>query len=383
MVSFLVFILSMLIIHINAENVCVWGRSGSNSHLMNGEWVYRGTINGGPYYSLHIDASFTPNTQYLWRSGGSYYTTDYAPGTISSYRTKCIISTTDPISCGNNWRIGSETSNDINVFVQSAPCPHWDCDAITTEQTYASCDGPFNQIIGINEYYSGQRYWYFHPSYFMWICSDSLDYSSSARFYASTTNGWTNVVKGQSVVMDFDYPNDSSYNVICDKYPTSSPIHAPTKYPTIIPTNIPTKTPSDNPSLIPTKYPSQSPTKNPTAFPSKYPSINPSQLPSKNPLTFPTKFPSNNPTITPTENPSVLPSESPSKLPSNNPSMNPTITPTQNPSNNPSNNPSVSPSKSPSYIPSIIPSNTPTYTPSYTPTKNPTASGHPSKAPSN
>eukprot|EP01083_Nonionella_stella_P215568 775727_1 len=268
MLAFIIYMLFPYSAH--SQNVCLWGRTGSNSFL-NGEYIYQGDINGGPWYRKDVDFSSSISTTYLWRYNTKYYFTDDPPGTLSSYQylAKCMISTSNPFDCNLNWRIASETTNDINLYSQYAPCPQWDCDEIISSQSYALCNGPFDIHIGSNVWRNtaNTRYWYFHPIYFMWVCASTYSLGSDGIYWAYTERKWIELSNNSSIVnLNFQTPMAESHQIECVKSTVN-----PTSQPTQIPTNIPTISPTHMPTIIPSIYPTISPTNNPTTMPSIYP----------------------------------------------------------------------------------------------------------------
>eukprot|EP01084_Bolivina_argentea_P007880 14788_1 len=220
---------------VKSKDICIWGRIGT-MEIMNGEWTYMGYFNNAPYYKLYIDASFTPNVQYLWRYHTQYQMTDYSPKTYGyGYTAKCMISTTNPIDCGPNWRVGAETSNDINIFIQTAPCPTWTCDAIEIG-IEPECYGLFDRKIAPNAWSnSNDIIFYFHPSEFRWLCGSKYDLTYNSAGYAWTEPNWTKMSKDNSVSLYFEYPtNDKGwYTINCISNTVSSTL-SPTNKPTSV-----------------------------------------------------------------------------------------------------------------------------------------------------
>ena len=306
--------------------VCLWGREGSDSiSFLNGEYNYVGEYNAAPYYIKYLDDSWSDyNQTYLWKWRGDdcYVFTGTEPGAGGlslTYAAKCDFATEYPADCGSNWAFPSNRGLeiDVNVAVTEESCPALDCDSISTSISYAQCDGPFDQKIGVNAWSNTKstvpRYFYFVNEAFAWVCTDEyvMVENGVTALYAYSEDSWYNLDIGQSVNVWFEQPEIAQYTISCIG-------NAPTPIPTTIsPTLSPTPMPSF-PTIKPTKA---------TALPTSAPTSSPSQNPSKSPSESPSKSPSKSPSENPSESPSISPTAYPTTIPTTKPSTVPTVFP--------------------------------------------------------
>ena len=132
------------------------------------------------------------------------------------------------------------------------------------------CDSRFDQKVGPNQYYNGDKYFYFNTVFFQWICARSIcttAFTTGCSYHAQSEVGWKDVIKGSTINLDIDYFQATIASVEClelTETPTNAPT-IPTDQPTVQPTNEPTMLPSRSPLFVnethaPTAIPTISPT---------------------------------------------------------------------------------------------------------------------------
>eukprot|EP01083_Nonionella_stella_P311287 1109462_1 len=268
-------------------SVCVWGRDTTPNTAINGEFLYQGIFNGGPWYKK----VYGTDTRYLFKGDTRYFISADEPEIGPSAHAHCATSTVYPHEC-DQWTVYSSSNGwevDPDVFCEMGPCAEWDCDQIITNINYEGCNETFSVKLGANVWANMKqdRFFYFNYIGFNWICNQEVTYkkgTSTALVFAESTRQWIDTSMGNTVDIHFTTPFDQIQEIQCLQHQTREPTQ-----PTVAPTFIPTLSPSSFPTIKPTFSPTQDPSKVPTFAPTQVPTYVPSIDPSNSPTIIPTK----------------------------------------------------------------------------------------------
>eukprot|EP01083_Nonionella_stella_P053195 140816_1 len=203
------------------SNVCIWQSQQHDHSYLNGEYQYHGLHKYSPWYIKHIDPTWRsiiidePVSLHLWRYCGRYIITKRPPTKIVTYASlKCIQSTMEPTGC--IWWRGSN-GVDASIVAAKAPCPQWDCDYVIATDIGNDCDQNFSKQIAPNAWMNeaGDRYWYFMPLAWSWVCRESYDltFQGQQELRVFSNDSWVNATKGTNVSLLFQHPQ-TNYHVI-------------------------------------------------------------------------------------------------------------------------------------------------------------------------
>eukprot|EP01084_Bolivina_argentea_P308072 532588_1 len=249
----LIFLLfARLVLNVNTQYACIWGRKSNGNKFINGEWTYYADINNSPWFRKTVTYSNGNYIFHLWRAGnGQFYITDHLnppdnSTTPNRYYAYCDIATDLPWDCDSNWVVVASDAQgyyDFAVYCQQSLCPEWNCDSIDSTipgSVSKKCNGTFDVQVGANAWTtdSDVYYFYFHPGYFQWLCVDSyrtqsqetIDYDDGV----AAQSGWVQLT-GDFADLQLSYPDQNTYRVHCINNPTMPPTFS-----TSIETKIPT-----------------------------------------------------------------------------------------------------------------------------------------------
>ena len=229
MVSFII-ALSLLLLS-RAQDVCIWGRlpsSGFNS-LVNGLYSYMGNYNGSPYYVNTINGNSQMcaivGDHYLYYNIGTnrWIIGPTLGGSMYAY---CDAASPSTPSCAQGWEVfNGAWEIDTNIYVTDNQCPEWNCDGISVSgSTTSACDGYYEAVDGTQNAFKQtgiDRWIYFSPSFFYWVCNTALEPTTCPISYDSRSEeGWEELDPSESVM------KGDLGNIQCLSSPTYSPTTA-------------------------------------------------------------------------------------------------------------------------------------------------------------
>eukprot|EP01083_Nonionella_stella_P305396 1065238_1 len=100
-------------------SVCVWG-CDTTPTLINGEFIYQGMFNGGPWYKK----VYGTDTRYLFKADTKYYISPLEPAINAAGNAFCASeSTLYPYDCGDQWYVVElgQWQTDPDVFCETTP----------------------------------------------------------------------------------------------------------------------------------------------------------------------------------------------------------------------------------------------------------------------
>eukprot|EP01083_Nonionella_stella_P196814 723939_1 len=267
--------------------VCLWGTIASHTadifdvSAMNGLYTPHGsTHDDQPYYTKSNTTCHPKYYMYFVKGAGKDDWQIHTALDTSADWAHCHPTNASNITSCREWTVwdpqnlgDDKFETDLNIFTTLDACPSWRCDHVSIPSLPNACNGTFDYL-GNNIWSNALNeplYWYFNPLYFRWECHYEFpdpDFCTEDAPLAHTVPGWTDLVYGGTVSLDFDMSGTQSHEINCmaSTSPTSSPSRNPSTPPSVFPT---TGTPTDHPSDHPSDQPSNHPSVPPTYQPSK------------------------------------------------------------------------------------------------------------------